>query len=105
MVQTLALISTVHLLTFCEGTAPILDMIITLWVPRFHSLRIKQPGREADHSLTCFAQVKNDMNYICTDNFLPQEVMHKSQYKAKHAYITLPDELYVITGGKWIFSR
>jgi hypothetical protein len=37
------------------------------------------------------------MDYICTDNFYPQVVTHNSQYMAKHAYFTSPDELCVIT--------
>jgi hypothetical protein len=36
------------------------------WVPGTLSPRIKRPGREADHSPTSRAEVKNAWSYSCT---------------------------------------
>jgi hypothetical protein len=39
------------------------------WAPGALSLRVKRPGREADHSLSSSAEVKNAWNYTSTPQY------------------------------------
>jgi hypothetical protein len=59
-----------HVQNGCIATQPPIQ-----WVSEALSLRLKRPGREADHSPPCCTEVKNEWSYTSTPPVRPHGVV------------------------------